>query len=70
VRPEIVTVRVPPAACPRPAPLADLPALDPDLPLDSPANVAVLLQRHSLTKAAMRERDRALDCYEAQTGKE
>ncbi|MDR2075627.1 MAG: hypothetical protein LBP61_01650 [Desulfovibrio sp.] len=64
------TVRTPPEACPRPAPLtaADLPALDPDLPLDAPANVETLLRRHSLIKAAVRERERALDCYEVQTG--
>jgi hypothetical protein len=66
------SVRISPEICPRPAPLtaADLPALDPDLPLDGPANVAALLQRHSLFKAALRERERALDCYETQTGKE
>jgi hypothetical protein len=65
-------VRVPPEACPRPAPLtaADLPELSGDLPLDSPANVQALLLRHSLVKAALRERDRALDCYEVQTGRE
>jgi hypothetical protein len=68
-RPEFVTVRVPPEACPRPASFTatELPALDPAPPLDSPANVEILLRRHSLLKAVVRERERALDCYEAPT---
>lgn len=59
-------VVLPSASCPAPSAPA-LPAVDGGAMLDSPANVAVLLERESRLRRYIKGLRAALDCYGAQT---
>ena len=66
-RPEGVTVQHAFTRCPRPA-TPELPALDPEEHVCSPANLERLLLRSDRQCWFIEQQDAALDCYERQTG--
>ena len=55
--------------CPAPARPA-LPVIDPDVALDSPANVERLMERDDLLRQYIRGLESTVDCYKAQTTKD
>lgn len=58
------------AICPAPA-RPDLPVIDPDAALDSPANVERLMGRDDLLRQYIKGLESTVECYKAQTmGKE
>lgn len=66
-RPEGVTVQHVFTRCPRPA-APELPALDPEEHVCSPANLERLLLRSDRQCWFIEQQDAALDCYERQAG--
>ncbi len=64
-RPAPVMVTAPLAECPAPSAPA-LPALDPSLPLDSPANVEALMIRDDALRGYIRGLESSMDCYRKQ----
>lgn len=67
--PPVMVVHVS-AICPAPV-RPDLPVIDPDAALDSPANVERLMERDDLLRQYIKGLESTVECYKAQTmGKE
>lgn len=60
-----VIVTAPLVECPAPSSPA-LPALDPSLPLDSPANVETIMLRDDIMRGYIRGLESCVDCYRRQ----
>ncbi|WP_254845169.1 hypothetical protein [Desulfovibrio sp. DV] len=63
--PAAITVHQAYTRCPRPT-APELPPLDPEQRLETPANINLLLERDDRRCAYAEQQDAALDCYEGQ----